>query len=93
MADGLRDPALDDMTSEEVAILMGHMGEKLGDTVGGFIPLNRKAKVGAQAKWGVDRGAKVENMDLIDLSNLKEIYSDKVQKKSENFFFKLLGLK
>jgi len=63
------------------------------DRVGGFIPLNRKAKIGAQAKWSVDRGAKVEDMDLIDLSNLKEIYSNKVQKKSEGFYFKLLGLR
>ncbi len=63
------------------------------DKVAGFIPLNRKAKTGALAQWMVDRGGKVENMDLIDLSNLKEIYSDEIQKKQEGFFFKLLGLR
>lgn len=63
------------------------------DKVAGFLPLNRKAKPGEMAKWGVDRGAKVENMNLVDLNNLKEIYSDAVQKKSEGFFFKLLGLR
>ena len=63
------------------------------DQVGAFLPLNRKAKVGKQAKWIVERGGSVENMNLIDLSNVKEIYSDKVQKKSEQFYFKLLGLR
>jgi len=41
----------------------------------------------------VERGGKVENMNLVDLSNVKQIYSDKVQKKSEQFYFKLLGLR
>ena len=63
------------------------------DKVAAFIPLNRKAKPGRQAQWMVERGGKVENMNLVDLSNVKQIYSDKVQKKSEQFYFKLLGLR
>ena len=63
------------------------------DKVAAFIPLNRKAKPGRQAQWMHDRGGKVENMTLIDLGNLKEIYSKEVQKKSETFFFDLLGLR
>ena len=63
------------------------------DKAAGFIPLNRKAKPGSMADWIVERGATVENTQFVDLSRLKEIYSPKVQKKSEQFFFKLLGLR
>jgi ABC-type Fe3+ transport system substrate-binding protein len=63
------------------------------DKAAGVTPLNRKAKPGRLAKWVMDRGGTVENMNLIDLSMLEEIYSPEVQEKSEQFFFKLVGLR
>ncbi len=63
------------------------------DTVQGFIPINRKAKPGSMAKWITARGGTLENLDLIDLNNLEEIYAPEKQAKSEQFFFKLLGLR
>ncbi|MDP2647087.1 MAG: extracellular solute-binding protein [Desulfobacterales bacterium] len=63
------------------------------DRVQGFIPLNRKAKPGRMAQWVAERGGTLENLNVIDLTNLEEIYSDKNQERSEKFFFKLLGLR
>jgi len=37
MADGMRNPAMDDMSPEEIAVIMETMGHHLGDTVGGYI--------------------------------------------------------
>ncbi len=37
MADGLRDPSLEGLAPEEIAILMNAMGHHLGDHMGGFI--------------------------------------------------------
>ena len=44
-------------------------------------------------RWIAQQGGGMENLELIDLSNLKEIYSPAVQEKSETFFFKLMGLR
>ncbi len=63
------------------------------DTVAGSLPLNRKAKPGEMARWTIDRDANLGNTELIDFSQVKTIYSDEVQDKSEKFFFKLLGLR
>jgi len=37
MSDGMRNPAMDDMSPEEIAVIMETMGHHLGDTVGGYI--------------------------------------------------------
>ncbi|MDP2645797.1 MAG: extracellular solute-binding protein [Desulfobacterales bacterium] len=66
---------------------------ELTERIMGFTPLNKKARLGKLANWIAERGGTVENVDLIDLSKLDEIYSDAVQEKSEQFFFKLLGLR
>ncbi|MDP2647488.1 MAG: extracellular solute-binding protein [Desulfobacterales bacterium] len=51
---------------------------------------NRKAKVGKLAKWLVKQNATVENSVPLDV----EILFDKeINKKSEDFFFKLIGIK
>ncbi len=63
------------------------------DKAAGFVTLNRKAKLGSMGKWVHDHGGRVDSMEFIDLANIKEIYSQEVQDKSEQFFFKLLGLR
>lgn len=57
------------------------------------LTLNKKATPGRLAKWMVEQGATVENGDLIDPSKAPEIFTEEVAKKSEDFYFKLLGIK
>ncbi len=64
-----------------------------GGEAGGFLTLNKKAKTGKILRWVKKQGAVVENTIFVDLNNLKEIYSKENQEKSEQFFFKLLGLR
>ncbi|MDP2645260.1 MAG: extracellular solute-binding protein [Desulfobacterales bacterium] len=63
------------------------------DFFGVHMPMNTKAKIGRFMQWGMDRGITFENLEIIDLANLAEIYAPEVQKKSEQWYFKLLGLR
>ena len=59
------------------------------NTISAKVPVNEKAKVGKLGKWLVDEGATVKNTKPLDAS----IFTTEVTKKSETFFFKLLGIK
>lgn len=63
------------------------------DVISAKLPLHQKAKPGKLAKWMVAQGATVENGDLADPSKASEIFTEEVLKKSENFYFKQLGIK
>ena len=60
------------------------------ETISAKVPVNRKAKVGKLGKWLVDENATVENTVPLDA---EVVFNTKVQKKSEDFFFKLVGIK
>ena len=60
------------------------------DVISGKVTVNKKAKTGKLGKWLVEQGATVENTVPLDA---ELVFNDKVQKKSETFFFKLLGIK
>ncbi|MDP2646596.1 MAG: extracellular solute-binding protein [Desulfobacterales bacterium] len=66
---------------------------EFSDKVGAYLPLNRKAKLGSLAQWADNLGASVKNMVLLDLAKLEEIYDPAAQKKSQEFFFQLMGLR
>ncbi len=59
------------------------------DIVSAKVPVNKKAKAGKLARWLIEQGGTVENTVPLDAA----IFTKEVQKKSENFFFKLLGIK
>jgi ABC-type Fe3+ transport system substrate-binding protein len=63
------------------------------DAISPKVTLNRKATPGKLAKWMVEHGAGIENGDPTDPSMAPKLYNEKVLKKSEDFFFKLLGIK
>lgn len=54
------------------------------------VTINKKAKTGKLGKWLVGQNATVENTVPLDA---ELVFDKKVQKKSETFFFKLLGIK
>ena len=56
-------------------------------------PLNKKAKIGKQTRWLTSQGASAENADIPPPDKISEIFTEDVLKKSENFYFKSLGLK
>jgi len=55
--------------------------------------LNKKAKLGKLAKWMNDNGATNINGDLSNPTLTSKVYTEKVLKKSENWYFKKLGIK
>ncbi len=57
------------------------------------LPLNKKAKAGPLAQWMIDQGANTKNGALSDPAVAAKLYSDAALKKSENFYFKKLGIK
>lgn len=63
------------------------------DKVGANFPLNKKAKQGRLMTWLAKQGATAENADIPPPDKISQIFTEKVLKKSETFFFKLLGLK
>jgi iron(III) transport system substrate-binding protein len=62
-------------------------------TVSAKSTLNKKAKPGKLAKWMYDNGATNENGDLSDPTETSKVYTEKVLKKSEDFYFKQLGIR
>ena len=60
------------------------------DVISAKVPVNKKAKVGKLGKWLVDQNATVENSVVLDA---QVVFNKEVQKKSETFFFKLLGIR
>lgn len=61
--------------------------------VSAHFPLNKKAKVGKQTRWLIGQGASIENADIPAPDMISQIFTEDVLKKSEKFFFKILGLK
>jgi iron(III) transport system substrate-binding protein len=61
--------------------------------VSAHFPLNKKAKIGKQTRWLTSQGASAENADIPPPDKISEIFTEDVLKKSENFYFKSLGLK
>ncbi len=59
------------------------------DIVSAKLPVNKKAKAGKLARWLIEQGGTVENTVPLD----SEVFTSKIQKKSETFFLKLLGIK
>ncbi len=59
------------------------------DVISAKVPVNKEAKVGKMGKWLVDQNVTVENTVPLDAS----IFTTAVAKKSENFFFELVGIK
>ncbi len=63
------------------------------DKVGANFPLNKKAKQGRLMDWLAKQGATIENADIPPPDEISNIFTEEVLKKSENFYFKLLGLR
>lgn len=63
------------------------------DVVSAKVVVNRNAKSGKLAKVLVDGGATEKNAALVDPATAAKIYTPAVLKKSEDFFFRLLGIK
>lgn len=63
------------------------------DVISAKVVVNKHAKSGKLAKILVDGGATAENAALVEPATAAKIYTPEVQKKSEDFFFKLLGIK
>ena len=57
------------------------------------VVVNKKAKSGKLAKLLVDGGATADKAALVEPDTAAKIYTPEVLKKSEDFFFKLLGIK
>jgi iron(III) transport system substrate-binding protein len=62
-------------------------------TVSAKSALNMKAKPGKLAKWMIENGATNANGDLSDPTETSKVYTEKVLKKSEDFYFKQLGIR
>lgn len=62
-------------------------------TVSAKLNLNKKAKPGTLSKWMNENGATNANGDLSDPTDTSKVYTEKVLKKSEDFFFKQLGIR
>jgi iron(III) transport system substrate-binding protein len=60
------------------------------NVISGKVPVNKKAKVGKLGKWLVDQNVTVKNTVPLDAEVL---FDTALQKKSEHFFFQLLGIK
>ena len=63
------------------------------NVVSAKVVVNKNAKSGKLAKVLVDGGATEKNAALVDPATAAKIYTPAVLKKSEDFFFKLLGIK
>ena len=63
------------------------------DKVGANFPLNKKAKQGRLGVWLAKQGATIENADIPPPDKISQIFTEEVLKKSETFYFKLLGLR
>ncbi len=61
--------------------------------VSAHFPLNKKAKIGKQTRWLNGQGASGENADIPAPDKISQIFTEEVLKKSEKFFFKILGLR
>ena len=60
------------------------------EVISAKVNVTKKAKTGKLGKWLVQQNATVENTVPLDA---ELVFNDKIQKKSETFFFKLLGIK
>lgn len=63
------------------------------DVISGKGLVNKNGKPGKLAKVLVDGGATAENAALVDPATAAKIYTPAVLKKSEDFYFRLLGIK
>lgn len=63
------------------------------DVISAKLALNKRAKPGKLAKWMVEQGATLDNGDLLDPAQAPKVFSEEALKKSEDFYFKLLGIK
>ena len=63
------------------------------NVVSAKVVVNKHAKSGKLAKILVEGGATEENAALVEPDTAARIYTPEVLKKSEDFFFKLLGIK
>lgn len=66
---------------------------ELSDTVDGILPLNSKATPGKLAKMLIDQGFVPENLDLVGPEKLLDVFSEEVTKKSDTFYFNVMGYK
>ncbi|MDP2646082.1 MAG: extracellular solute-binding protein [Desulfobacterales bacterium] len=60
------------------------------EVISAKVPVNKKAKVGKLGRWMVAQGATVENTVAMDA---EVAFDEKIIKKSEDFFLKLIGIK
>ncbi len=60
------------------------------EVISAKVPVNKKAKAGKLGKWLTDNDITVDNTTPMDVELM---FDTKIQKKSETFFFKLLGIK
>ncbi|MDP2647490.1 MAG: extracellular solute-binding protein [Desulfobacterales bacterium] len=60
------------------------------DKVSAQLPINQKAKPGKLAQWVMSQNGRIEHAVPLSAEN---VFDEKVTKKSEDFFLKLLGIK
>jgi ABC-type Fe3+ transport system substrate-binding protein len=63
------------------------------DRITAIQPVNQRARPGRQAVWGLERGAKPENIDVQPPDDIARVFTDDVYKKSEEFYFRTLGIR
>jgi ABC-type Fe3+ transport system substrate-binding protein len=63
------------------------------DRITAIQPANSKARPGRLAQWGVERGAKPENFALAPPDEIARVFTDDVFKRSEEFYFRTLGIR
>ncbi len=63
------------------------------DRITAIQPANQKAKPGKQAQWGIERGAKIENLAITPPDELARLLNDEALKKSEEYYFRVLGIR
>ena len=60
------------------------------EVISAKVPVNKKAKPGKLGRWLTDNGITVDNTKPLDVELM---FDKKILKKSETFFFKLLGIR
>jgi ABC-type Fe3+ transport system substrate-binding protein len=63
------------------------------DRISAILPVNQKARPGRLAQWGIERGAKPENIVVTPPDEVTRVFTDDVFKKSEEFYFRTLGIR
>jgi len=85
---GARSPASAWLTIDYLTSPQGQFD--YSDLVSAVLPLNKKAKAGKLANWVISQGGTADNAVPLPADI---VFNKEVAKKSENFFFKLLGIK